>query len=167
MNCSRIGPKLPLYAGGELSDSEIQEVRSHLHACPKCREEAAALAAIEEQVRSAWSAEVPVPETLAARVMHAVRCTRPAPTRRPFAVFARHLLPRAALAAVLITLCLLAVPRLLPFRSPDQARVFELTALQVEHQRPQRELTSGSARALEAELTPRVSFPVRAVDLSP
>lgn len=167
MNCTRIGPKLPLYAGGELSDRELEEVRAHLQTCAACREEAAALAAMDEQVRASWSEEVPVPETLDARVMRAVRETQTTAPRRGFAFQVRALLPRTALAAALVALCLLAVPRLLPSRSLEEARVFDLTSLRAEHQQPQGQLTTGSPSELEAKLAPLVSFPVRAVDLSP
>lgn len=165
MNCSRIGPKLPLYAAGELPDRELEVVRAHLQGCTACRDEVATLAAAEEQVRAAWSEEVPVPETLEGRVMRAVREMRAVAPRRTFLDFVRDLFPKAALAAALVALCLLVIPRLLPSHPTEDARVFDLTALRSEHQRPEGQ--SGSPAELEAKLTPRVSFPVRAVDLSP
>ena len=37
MNCQEINPKLYLLADGELTDSEMQEVKAHLAECADCR----------------------------------------------------------------------------------------------------------------------------------
>jgi hypothetical protein len=38
MRCSKVQKRLPLYAGGDLSDAEAARAREHIEACSACRE---------------------------------------------------------------------------------------------------------------------------------
>src|SRR5205823_183108 len=57
MNCPEVRPLLPTLAYDDLSPADAAAVRSHLDACPGCRDEFASLG----HVRAALGA-VPVPE---------------------------------------------------------------------------------------------------------
>jgi hypothetical protein len=99
MNCDKAREMILLYAGGDLPDSDIQDLESHLAECTNCRSE---LAAVKESIATIGKLDVtdappPLPDDFADRVV----------SRVPSNITSKRLWPRVvtisvAAAAVLI-----------------------------------------------------------------
>ncbi len=188
MTCPQVHAKLLLYLASELEPSEDAAVTAHLHSCPACMAEAAALGEGQERVEGVVRTAVAAPASLDARVLEKVRSFGPPRSRwRPFSPpwSLRRRMAAAAAAAVLLVGGYLT-GQWHAERSPGRgaaanppgadapwarARVtLSLTLLGDDHRKYladpyPAEVPGPDAREVAVGLTPLLPFPVAEVDL--
>jgi anti-sigma factor RsiW len=179
VRCAHVQDRLALYLAGELSQREKARVIAHLERCAACAALAEELAAAQERVTAAWSADVEPPATLDARVMAAVRAL---PPQEPFRLNRLNRLNLAALNSWLpwgqwprsvpmaALACLLVGFGVLLWRARTTASL-DLAQLGQAYRRSMQEasapqLPGSDPQKLGSQLASGVRFPVRVVDLT-
>jgi anti-sigma factor RsiW len=176
MKCGWMQDRLLLYLSGELGTRQAARLVRHLEQCTACAALAEELAETQEKMEAVLRTQVEAPAALDAQVMEVVRGL---PVRRRSW---DALLPRwrwdQGLALIATALCLIVAgfsagswhATRTSLASRVAAPALDLGLLGEIHRRPQRKIVSTELRIsgpeqLSRALTPRVQFPVSAVDL--